>query len=121
MTDEHAEAFAREMIRASVWASASIRDEPEVKLIRWQVYALPGGRHFVGYNVGRREGRVSTAIRRFDSTTRRGITASGRVYELIGPPDRDADGEWVFGLWLMAQNLSAQDAVVLPPHEFLDG
>lgn len=120
--DENAlTAYVREMITNSVWETAPVEDEPEVRLARWQVYAVGEGRHFVGYNLSWQEGRVSTAIQTFDPATRRGTTASGRVYELVGPPGPDSDGEWVFSLWLKGQGLSRDDAVPVPPSEFLEG
>lgn len=111
--------LAREMIRNSVWAAAPVEEEPEVRLSKWQVYAVGGGRHFVGYNTTLGEGRVSSVIQSFDRQTRRGVTASGRVYELVGPPGHDPDAEWVFRTWLRIQGLSRNDAVPVPPEEFL--
>lgn len=118
-SEQKLQKLAREMIRKSVWPVASVDEEPEVRLTRWQVYAVGAERHFVGYNQSLGEGRVSTAIQAFDPETRRGVTASGRVYELVGPPGRDPDGEWVFGIWLKAQRLSRDDVALVPPEEFL--
>lgn len=72
---------------------------------------MQGGYHLVGWNLTDREGRVSTAIQTYDPETHRGRTASGRVYELVGPPGGDPDGECVLGQWLRAQGLDAADAV----------
>lgn len=111
--------LARELIQNSVWAAAPVDVEPEVRLSSWRVYAVRGQRHFVGYNLILREGRVSSAIQFFDPKTRRGVTRSGRVYELVGSSGWDPDADWVFGVWLQAQGLSRKDAVEVPPEEFL--
>jgi hypothetical protein len=117
--DYDVKALARQLILNSVWAVAPVEEEPELQLARWRVYAVGHGRHFVGYNVTHREGRVSTAITSFDPETRRGVTASGRVYELIGAPGYDSHGDYVFGIWLRRQGLTREDAVVVPVDEFL--
>ena len=66
-------------------------------------------RHFAGYNVTDREGRASSAIVTFDVATGRGVTVSGRVYELRGRTDFNADGEYVWHRWLEIN--SAMDVV----------
>jgi hypothetical protein len=119
--DERIHNLAVEMIRHSIWATASVEVEPEVRLTNWQVYAVGSGRHFVGFNPGWQEGRVSTAVQSFDPQTRRGSTASGRIYELVGPPGCHPDAEWVFGLWLAAQQLSHEDVIAVPPEIILAG
>ncbi|RQV26099.1 hypothetical protein DF132_11290 [Burkholderia cenocepacia] len=53
-------------------------------LSRWQVMETDKGfRHFIGYNMETMSGRASTPIVKFDPETRRGVTQSGRIYELI--------------------------------------
>lgn len=52
-------------------------------------------RHFAGENTYG-GGRVSTRIMTFDATALRGITSSGRVYELVGPPGLHGDGLYVW-------------------------
>lgn len=46
------------------------------------------------------EGRVCSEIVKFDTQDLRATTKSGRVYKLEGPPGRDLDAEYVFGIWL---------------------
>ncbi|HET7552358.1 MAG TPA: hypothetical protein VFK04_13800 [Gemmatimonadaceae bacterium] len=89
-----------EVAAGGVWAARPISDQPGLRLARWQIYAVQQIFVFVGYNLDDREGRVSSAIQSLDVTARRGVTESGRVYELVGEPGRDGDGEWVFSVWL---------------------
>jgi hypothetical protein len=90
----------------SIRKVAPIEVEPEIVLIDWAVYEVSSNlwsdktRHFVGYNVYGREGRVSSAINVFDRDKMVGITSSGRTYQLQGPPgDGSEDGLHVFDWW----------------------
>ena len=47
-------------------------------------------RHFVGHNTEMNTGRASTRIVSFAPETRRGVTGSGRIYELVGDSGADA-------------------------------
>jgi hypothetical protein len=58
-----------------------------------------GTRHFVGEDVRSGAGRVSTAIRRFDPKTLRGVTSSGRVYRLLGRRGCSGDAQYVWSCW----------------------
>jgi len=89
----------------SIWQPASVTDEPEVSLVRWQIFLVKGGPtgdgdtvHFIG-NTGY-EGRVCSAIQSFDQNTKRGVTLSGRIYELMGPGGHDGDAQYVWARWL---------------------
>lgn len=96
------------IIEASVWSATSLTEVPEIELTRWQVMQLPcGARHFVGWNVTEREGRVSSKIVAFDAATRRGRTCSGRSYQLRGLSGPDCDGAYTWGRWMKAN--AAQD------------
>lgn len=89
------------IVEASFWSASSLADIPEIELTRWQVMQLPhGDRHFVGWNVTEREGRVSSKIVEFDAATRSGRTSSGRVYQLRGPTGHDGDGAYTWGRWM---------------------
>lgn len=85
----------------SIWRPASVLDEPETTLIQWRVYAVTDDNlttvHFVGY--ARYEGRVSSSVQTYDPTTKRGITKSGRVYELLGVSGYNRDAAYVFNAW----------------------
>jgi hypothetical protein len=54
--------------------------------------------HFVGFCVMSQDGRVSTEILELDASSRTGVTASGRHYELIGPCGFDRDAEYVWDM-----------------------
>lgn len=93
-----------EILRQSIWAAPDVSVQPVVRLARWRVVQVQTQdllveRHFVGYNLEDREGRVSSAIQELDTERGRGVTRSGRVYELVGPPGYDTDGEWVWHNW----------------------
>ena len=90
----------------SIWKPASVTQEPETKLTRWRVFLVKGNLgegenkdtiHFVGY--ADYEGRVCSPVQTYDPTTKRGITRSGRVYELCGSSGMDRDAMYVWGRW----------------------
>lgn len=87
-------------ISGGVWAVAPIDEEPEISLLEWSVYEVEDGdRHFVGWNMERREGRVSSKIISFDQEKMVGITSSGRVYALIGKRGFNSDAEYTWNRW----------------------
>ncbi len=78
----------------------SIAVEPVIRLARWRVFEADGKtRHFVGWHVDGHEGRVSNVIRSFDITSRRGETARGRIYVLLGEPGQDSDADYVWAAY----------------------
>ncbi len=79
----------------NVWQVTSIDNEPEVKLARWSIKKMKEGNFFVGDHIGH-SGRVSTKIVQFDEEKKRGITESGRVYELVGAEGYSSNGEYVW-------------------------
>lgn len=83
-----------------LWKTRPVVDQPGLTLRSWSVRQLPDGdRHFVGWCIENREGRVSSKIEAFDANTKRGFTSTGRVYELAGPPGYDRDAEYVWDAW----------------------
>jgi len=87
-------------VAGGIWTTVPVTEQPELTLEYWSVRQLPdGGRHFVGWCVENAEGRVSSSIMEFDAQTLRGRTASGRVYQLAGPPGRDPDAEYAWRRW----------------------
>lgn len=91
--------------------------QPVVTLVRWLVFALPTGtRHFCGIHKGDdpTRGRVSTDIVGFDPATSTGMTASGRLYRLEGPPGDDAVVDLVLRRWLASAGLSPEAASLVP-------
>ena len=100
--------LAKVAIAASIWKPDSVTDEPEVKLTQWRVYLVKADIdstgdtiHFVG-SVGYRysEGRVCSPVQTYDPTTKKGITRSGRIYELVGQSGHNRDALYVWNRWL---------------------
>ncbi|WP_198419757.1 hypothetical protein [Geomonas edaphica] len=95
-----------EVVKASIWKAPPVSEQPCIYLIRWSIMETEKGTcHFVGYNSGNSEGRVSTPIETFDLATVRGVTQSGRIYKLVGPPGYDPDAEWVWAMYASALKL----------------
>ena len=88
-----------------IWPIASVLDCPEIRLRQWQIFEVKFPQkpnrtiHFVGYSVHDRAGQVSSAIQKFDPKTMRGITESGRVYQLLELPGWNADAEHTWRRW----------------------
>lgn len=83
-----------------VWQTAPIEVEPSVRVTHWMIYAFDGEEStmiLASYQPDARQGRVSTLIKKIDAEQMLVETASGRVYELIGPPASapHTDTEWV--------------------------
>ena len=100
--------LAKVAIAASIWRPDSVTDEPEIKLTQWRVYLVKADIdstgdtiHFVG-SVGYRysEGRVCSPVQTYDPTTKKGITRSGRIYELVGQSGHNRDALYVWNHWL---------------------
>ncbi|MFB9125726.1 DNA-binding protein [Paraburkholderia dipogonis] len=69
-----------------------------VYLEHWSIREFENGkRFFVGFSRESQDGRVSTEIVELDGAARRGRTASGRIYELVGLNGYNSDAEYVFG------------------------
>jgi hypothetical protein len=84
----------------NIWRTTPVDQVPELRLSNWAILELPDGdRHFAGYNLTEYEGRASSKIVEFDGERMRGITASGRVYELVGAPGLTGDGLYVWNQW----------------------
>jgi hypothetical protein len=82
------------------WTFGSVEQEPSVFLASWKIVeVIAGTRHFVGADVYDGNGRVSSAIVKFDLAARRGITSSGRVYNLIGEPGNSWNADYVWNRW----------------------
>jgi hypothetical protein len=82
------------------WTFGSVEDEPSVCLSSWKIVEVDGGtRHFVGADVQDGTGRVSSGIVRFDLAALRGVTRSGRVYNLVGKPGNALDADYVWNRW----------------------
>ena len=91
----------------SVWRTSSVSEEPQIRLIDWDVKKDTAGCcYFVGTRADNGDGRVSTPIVEFDVERRRGRTRSGRVYELLGPSGRSRNGEYVWSLYKTANSIT---------------
>lgn len=86
-----------------MWATLPVEDEPVVTIIDWRIFEVSVSgrktRHFVGYSTKESEGRVSSAIQNFDINTMKGITNSGRVYQLSGNPYYNKEASYVWDYW----------------------
>ncbi len=61
-----------------------------ITLTRWAIVETEDGwRHFVGHCDDYDETRVSSSIVSFDVKALRGMSISGRIYQLCGPPGCD--------------------------------
>lgn len=90
------------------WAVRSITAQPRITLVRWRVFETElKERHFVGYCLETHQGRVSSAIQSFNTTTRLALTNSGRAYELVGPPSQDLDALYVWRVWSEKNNVES--------------
>ncbi len=88
--------------------SAPVKDEPLVRLYRWTVKRDQSGNcYFVGHRNNGNTVRVSTPIVEFDPAGNCGRTASGRLYELIGPENRGGDTDLMWQLWCLTWGISS--------------
>ncbi len=84
----------------AAWTTSPVTDLPHLTLIRWRILETERGeRHFVGHCLEHEKGRVSSAIDRFDAEAGRGLTRSGRVYQLSGSASHDPDANYVWAVW----------------------
>lgn len=97
-----------EFIKMPIWTTNPINEEPQIILIDWKIYELDDGcRHFVGYNLRGREGRVSSTIITFDNVAMKGITNSGRIYNLKGESGLNSDADYVWNAWCKIYNITS--------------
>lgn len=104
----------------TVWVTSRVATVPRVRLGSWRVFQVAtGSRHFAGENLDKGTGRVSTAVVTYDGSTHRGLTESGRVYELVGPPadEPHADATYVWQAWCVLHEVRAWLDVT---HEYAD-
>ena len=101
----------------SIWKTTPVDQVPQIKLASWGIYEVASNawpektRHFVGYNLTEREGRTSSAIVEFDPVTKRGVTESGRVYELVGDAGHNGDGIYTFNQWCRINKISHSENI----------
>jgi hypothetical protein len=91
-----------------VWSVPDVSAEPDISISDWQIFETEhGSRHFVGSNIRDDTGRVSTAIQELDLTLLRGVTSSGRVYQLVGPRGCSGDGQYIWGRWCAVNGVTS--------------
>ena len=82
------------------WTVMSVEDQPSVGLVLWKIFEVDGDtRHFVGDDTSDFLGRFSSAVVEFDVSTMRGVTQSGRVYELQDNPGDSEQADYVWDKW----------------------
>lgn len=96
----------------TIHSVADVYTQPEVTLRRWLILECTNGlRYATGWCVENGEGRASTFILDFDRKAMRLRTASGRIYQLQGPPGADADAAYVWHAYARLNSLTvARDA-----------
>jgi hypothetical protein len=102
----------------NIWSVAPVELEPEKWLESWQVVRVVKsngfeerfGLHFVGRNCSDFHGAVSSKIEQFDPKTMRGVTNSGRVYQLVGLPGYCDDAQYVLDCWSQANRVETTNA-----------
>jgi len=96
----------------SIWKTTPVKEVPQIELASWTVFEVSSKlwpektRHFVGYNLTEREGRVSSSIVEFDKSTMCGRTKSGRVYQLVGSPGHNGDGMYTWMQWCYINDIT---------------
>ena len=91
------EEIMAQAIASSVWKVAPVSQAPSITLTNWSIRHATDGDHFVG--TADYYGRVSTPIVTFDEATKKGITTSGRIYQLVGEPGHSGDAEHTWGMY----------------------
>lgn len=102
----------------NIWGAAPVEAEPQKWLEAWQVFKAVKtngfedrfGLHFVGRNCVEVNGAVSSKIETFDPLTMRGITSSGRIYQLVGLPGYCDDAQYVLGNWCQFNRVEVENA-----------
>ena len=100
------------LITGGVWATRPVSEEPSITLTSWAIIETvepEPSRHLVGYNDAGREGRVSSPIVTFDAATMRGVTHTGRVYQLKGTPGLNGDADYVLRRWKAGYKVDVKD------------
>lgn len=102
----------------NIWSQPPVAIEPEKWLASWQVYKAISskypmsnfGYHFVGFDVHGKHGAVSSKLEQFDPLRMRGITQSGRIYQLLGEPGVDPDAQYTLDGWGKQNQVVMQEA-----------
>ena len=81
----------------------SVYREPKASITNWTIIEVifnddTNSHHLLGFVVGKK-GRITSAIQKFDCTTKTITTRSGRVYSLLGQPGLDSDVKHLIAGW----------------------
>jgi hypothetical protein len=101
----------------TVWNVEDVKGDPEIVLVRWRIMETDTGERHI---VGARDdftGRVSTAITTFDPVRMVAKTESGRIYQLRGAPGYNADAEYVWEQWCLANDVRESSDVTTKVYE----
>jgi len=89
-----------------IWRALTVDEQPVVMLEGWSVIQTPiGTRHFVGWDTSLDEAKISTPISTFERVRMAGTTASGRRYQLLGPPCLGSDAGYLLRRWCHIQTI----------------
>lgn len=106
-------------IKDSIHRAPPIDQEPHVQLTKWRVFEVSiedvTTRHFIGW--AEYEGRVSSNIVTFDPATKKGVSRSGRVYELEGNSGFDQDALYVWNQWIRTNGFVAHQKDITDQYE----
>lgn len=102
----------------NIWSATSVEVEPQKWLASWQIYKAVKadiqpelfGYHFVGFDTQGRHGAISSRIDKFDPVKMRGITKTGRVYQLVGASGVDPDAQYVLNGWSTRNKVVMKEA-----------
>ena len=96
----------------SIWKPATVTQEPHTRLTQWRVMEVSAEFndfkptiHLFGY--AGYEGRVCSAVQSYDPKSKRAVTKSGRVYELVGSSGYNGDALYTWDRWFANLGLSA--------------
>ena len=90
--------------------AAPLIDEPNEHLTHWRIIVLPdGNRHFCGIRANGTTTRVSSKIITYDAEGKTGMTQSGRIYQLEGPPGDRAMVKIGVAVWCLNNGIDPSD------------
>lgn len=88
------------------WSAEVVPELPDVYLSEWSAFVCGWtnaanlfSTHLVGYRAATGKSRTSSAVVRYDRQARRVMTASGKVYELVGFASPTSDASYIRIEW----------------------
>lgn len=120
MNKQLAELASGLLNKPNIWSANSVVAEPQKWLKNWQVYKVVKadiqqelfGFHFVGFDILGGHGAVSSKLEKFHPVNMCGVTASGRVYQLVGIPGFDDDAQYTLSGWSARNKVVVEDATL---------